>query len=286
MDIANSLRQFAASTSARLGLPRRPVARSCLHGRFAASPTFRRRSLTPMSTRSRLREGSWEPAKHPRGAFPQNRGWWSPTGDASGGGPSSGEPPTTPPPTTKSQLPADSRGAWVSGTEGNGVFRYNNSVQNQQAGLAGKEVRFEHGNIAIGGFPPESYYGGNANIAGVDIGEVTGFEADNLAADAQMRKKLRQPRLAKAKRLPLEPCRPTWVEEDGINRFGHSRTSQPQRASGRAKGNAACEPWRRRFGSRGGGADGIFGGARCPADVGRPPAQLPGWRLRRVSLRR
>ncbi len=27
----------------------------------------------------RLREGSWDPSKHPRGAFPQNRGWWSPT---------------------------------------------------------------------------------------------------------------------------------------------------------------------------------------------------------------
>jgi hypothetical protein len=25
-------------------------------------------------------EGSWDSAKHPRGAFPQNRGWWSPSG--------------------------------------------------------------------------------------------------------------------------------------------------------------------------------------------------------------
>jgi hypothetical protein len=27
-----------------------------------------------------LLEGTWDPSKHPKGAFPQNRGWWSPTG--------------------------------------------------------------------------------------------------------------------------------------------------------------------------------------------------------------
>jgi hypothetical protein len=32
---------------------------------------------------SRLCEGGCDPAKHPRGGYPQNRGWWSP---ASGGG--------------------------------------------------------------------------------------------------------------------------------------------------------------------------------------------------------
>jgi len=31
-----------------------------------------------------VREGVWDPAKHPRGAFPQNRGWYSPTGGAGG----------------------------------------------------------------------------------------------------------------------------------------------------------------------------------------------------------
>ena len=34
-----------------------------------------------------LLEGSWDPSKHPKGAFPQNRGWWSPTGGASSEGP-------------------------------------------------------------------------------------------------------------------------------------------------------------------------------------------------------
>jgi hypothetical protein len=29
-----------------------------------------------------VREGAWDPAKHPRGAFAQNRGWFSPTGNS------------------------------------------------------------------------------------------------------------------------------------------------------------------------------------------------------------
>jgi DNA-directed RNA polymerase subunit F len=33
---------------------------------------------------SQLQEAQWNAAKHPRGAFPQNRGWWSPTGGAGG----------------------------------------------------------------------------------------------------------------------------------------------------------------------------------------------------------
>ena len=33
-----------------------------------------------------IREGNYDPAKHPRGAFPQNTGWYSPTGGSGGGG--------------------------------------------------------------------------------------------------------------------------------------------------------------------------------------------------------
>ncbi|MBI3836427.1 MAG: hypothetical protein HY288_00655 [Planctomycetia bacterium] len=87
-------------------------------------------------------------------------------------------------------MPADHRGTWISGTKGHGVFRYNDSLENQQAGLAGKEVRFENQHIAVGGFPAESYYGGSASDATVEIKSVTGTNADSLAADAAMREKL------------------------------------------------------------------------------------------------
>ena len=54
-------------------------------------------------------EGTWDPSKHPRGAFPQNRGWWSPTG---GSGAGSGAPPgvalTTPARATPSAASANS----------------------------------------------------------------------------------------------------------------------------------------------------------------------------------
>lgn len=83
-------------------------------------------------------EGAWDPSKHPRGGFSQNRGWWSPTGgaDAAGNiepneGKSSGSPAASPQaPATKPQLPADHRGSWIKGTKGDGVFRYNNSMEN------------------------------------------------------------------------------------------------------------------------------------------------------------
>lgn len=32
-----------------------------------------------------LLEGDWDPSQHPRGAFPQNHGWWSPTSGSGGG---------------------------------------------------------------------------------------------------------------------------------------------------------------------------------------------------------
>ncbi len=94
---------------------------------------------------------------------------------------------------TKPQLPADSRGTWIKGTKGNGVFRYNNSLENRRAGIPGKELRFKNQYIAVGGFPPEAYYRGSAKAAGVKIETVTATNADNLAADAKMREKLKNP---------------------------------------------------------------------------------------------
>ena len=41
-----------------------------------------------------LLEGNWDPSKHPRGAFPQNRGWWSPRGGS--GSARTAEIPSTP----------------------------------------------------------------------------------------------------------------------------------------------------------------------------------------------
>ena len=31
-----------------------------------------------------LLEGSWDSSQHPRGGYPQNRGWWSPAGESGG----------------------------------------------------------------------------------------------------------------------------------------------------------------------------------------------------------
>jgi hypothetical protein len=39
-----------------------------------------------------VHEYYWDPAKHPRGGFSQNRGWFSPTGGSSHSGPSDGVP--------------------------------------------------------------------------------------------------------------------------------------------------------------------------------------------------
>ncbi|MBI2823757.1 MAG: HNH endonuclease [Planctomycetia bacterium] len=63
----------------------------------------------------------------------------------------------------------------------------------------GKEVRFSRQHIAVGGFPPESYYRGSASQAGVEIETVTGFDADANAADAAMREKLGNPKWQRPK---------------------------------------------------------------------------------------
>lgn len=152
-----------------------------------------------------VQEAQWDPAKHPHRGGPPNAGWWATTGGSGGGGGSGAGTPNkltassaptgaTTPPATKPQLPAAHRGTWVSGTLGHGVFRYNDSIENKKAGLAGKEVRFENQHIAVGGLPADTYYGDHAGAATVEIDAVTGTRADNLAADAAMRKKLGDPK--------------------------------------------------------------------------------------------
>jgi hypothetical protein len=153
-----------------------------------------------------LQEAEWDPAKHPRRGGPPNAGWFATTSGTGGSSGASGSQSgqdqvalgdtssdVTAPPATKPQLPAGDRGSWISGTKGEGVFRYNDSVENQKAGLAGKEARFENQRIAVGGLPAEAYYGGNASEARVEVSEVTGLDADNASADAAMRKKLGKP---------------------------------------------------------------------------------------------
>jgi A nuclease of the HNH/ENDO VII superfamily with conserved WHH len=84
-------------------------------------------------------------------------------------------------------LPSSERGTWVEGSRGNGVFEYNNSAQNQAAGVAGARVRFSNNHIAIGGMPAAQYYGGSAEAASVQIPVVRGTDADFTAADNAMR---------------------------------------------------------------------------------------------------
>jgi len=150
--------------------------------------------------RAKLTE--WSEADHPRqpagtsegGEFAPKEGGTAGSTPKSSTSPPTVNEPAQATPKTKTHLPAAHRGTWVSGTKGDGVFRYNDSPKNQEAGLASKEVRFANQHIAVGGFPPEAYYGGDAGHAGVEIGEVTwSSRVDGLAADAAMREKLGDP---------------------------------------------------------------------------------------------
>ena len=90
--------------------------------------------------------------------------------------------------------PSQNRGKWIEGTPGNGVFQYDDTPQNRTDGLAGKKVRFTKCSIAIGGFPEEFYYEGNAESASVDLDDPpTGTRSDFTAADKKMREKLGKP---------------------------------------------------------------------------------------------
>ena len=142
--------------------------------------------------------------------------------------------------TTKQRLPADYRGTWIEGTKGNGVFRYNDSIENQRAGIAGKEVRFGEQHIAVGGFPSESYYGGDATEASVEIGKVTGTSADAQAADAAMRNKLENPEWSRPEGYQWNHAGPPGskvmelVKEGTHSATAHKGAAAELRAMGRA----------------------------------------------------
>lgn len=93
----------------------------------------------------------------------------------------------------KVHLPDADRGDWLSGARGEGAFRFNDSAQNQKAGLAGHEVRFHNQRIAKAGFPSEAYYEGDPEKASVEIQYVSGTKADGAAANQEMRLKRNEP---------------------------------------------------------------------------------------------
>ncbi len=88
------------------------------------------------------------------------------------------------------QFPASSRGKWISGTRGNGTFRFSDTPLNRAQGLAGLEFQFEGGFIKPGGFPSNLYFRGSASAATVQIPNIWGTDQDNKDADKEMRKKL------------------------------------------------------------------------------------------------
>ncbi|MBI2826027.1 MAG: HNH endonuclease [Planctomycetia bacterium] len=191
--------QISTCAEERLSTPRRKEARQRETER-GASPSGNETYWASLT--------EWDEADHPRQpkGTPEG-GEWAPKGGGIGAagadqphvaaGDQAAKPANAPSsrqiPATKSHLPADRRGTWIKGTKGDGVFRYNDSIENQEAGVAGKEVRFENGYIAVVGFPAEAYYGGSAAQAGVRIETVTGTNADSVAADAAMRAKLGDP---------------------------------------------------------------------------------------------
>ncbi len=67
----------------------------------------RHERLEWLSTISTVHEADWDPAKHPRGAFPQNRGWFSPTGGSGGtrSAPTHTVPGTRPEPVRQDHMP-------------------------------------------------------------------------------------------------------------------------------------------------------------------------------------
>ena len=110
----------------------------------------------------------------------------------------------------KPRVPSAARGQWISGTAGNGVFEYADTPQNRTAGVAKAQIRFSDNHIAIGGFPDAWHYGGSRATSTVTIPEVLGSGADFDAADAEMRKLLKDPKWQK-------PSGYTWNHAGGEN---------------------------------------------------------------------
>jgi hypothetical protein len=91
------------------------------------------------------------------------------------------------------RTPSDTRGNWVEGTKGDGVFQFSDTPENRDAGVARKKFRFKNGHLVPGGFPKEAYYKGSAKFARVRIDNIAGTDADYTDADKAMRAKLKDP---------------------------------------------------------------------------------------------
>jgi RHS repeat-associated protein len=142
-------------------------------------------------------------------------------------------------PSGDESLPSDKRGKWIEGTKGNGTFEYADTPENRASDLAGKRVRFSGGFIAIGGFPPEWYYGGDAGKASVDIPAVTGGKADNMAADQAMRERMKNPNWRRPSRYvwnhsgPPGSTRMELVKEVPHSKVHHAGPASVPRAMAR-----------------------------------------------------
>ena len=107
-----------------------------------------------------LREGTWDPSKHPRGGYPENRGWWSPAGGADEDGFNAtvdhsdslafvqpGGPRRID--TTKPYRPSEAAGTWAGGV-GNSKFTLNNPVK--WKGELIKEIPFDQNHPVLDSF--------------------------------------------------------------------------------------------------------------------------------------
>jgi hypothetical protein len=117
----------------------RPVTRPARSPEIDAHEAELRAFVRDITT---VREADWDPAKHPRGGFPQNRGMFSTTwgpkgsskapsgqepklpsmGDATLQGVTQGVAPSDPSKPSRWYLPSDNKGSW-SGEKGNSKFR-------------------------------------------------------------------------------------------------------------------------------------------------------------------
>jgi len=127
-----------------------------IQGKPVVDQQQHRQWLADIST---MHEGEWDPSKHPRGGFPQNRGWWSSTGGAAsggsddvlaanaptgsgGGGKGRAAKPGRAADPSNWYLPSDEKGTWV-GEKGNSAFRFKAPVEVN--GKTVEEIVFTNG---------------------------------------------------------------------------------------------------------------------------------------------
>lgn len=136
-------------------------------------------------------------------------------------------------------LPSSSRGQWIRGTPGDGVFVYWDIPINRERGLVGLEVRFRGGYIAPGGFPAHYYWGGNPANCTVGIPVVHGDRRDMDAADAAFRRLTRNPNWERPDGWTWNHAGPPGattmelVDERVHRAIAHSGNAGPSRAQAR-----------------------------------------------------